>query len=110
MQSISAESTLADTLIAISPDGRYLATVLDWKITILEFGSLAWVREYDKDKGTYSTTTYLAFSADGKYLVSSYGNGRIIFWDAGSKNRSRQSKLIRNMLTQWFSLRMGSIC
>jgi WD40 repeat protein len=73
--------------IAISPDGRYLATGSDyyynekkletvrmWDITT---GDLIW-KSGEQDYGAYA----VSFSPDGKNLAASYGNGRIMVLEA----------------------------
>jgi WD40 repeat protein/serine/threonine protein kinase len=68
--------------VAFSPAGRYVATgaekIMLWDaktrqmITPLEYSSIVW---------------NLAFSPDGRYLVSTHGDGAILVWDVNTRER-----------------------
>jgi WD40 repeat protein/serine/threonine protein kinase len=66
--------------VAFSPDGHYVATgaekIILWdaktrtKIAPLEYSSIVW---------------HVAFSPDGRFLVSTHGDGAILVWDVESR-------------------------
>jgi WD40 repeat protein len=72
-------------VVLYSPDGRYLL------VGVQDFGTAGAIRVYDTgDLGEVQSllpghptggVLKLAFSPDGKYLVSGGGDGGIIFWD-----------------------------
>jgi WD40 repeat protein len=68
------------TAVAVSPDGQFLAAaLLTDSVGLYEVDSLRLVRELD---GHHGQVTSLAFSHDGRLLVTGSDDGNVRLWDA----------------------------
>jgi WD40 repeat protein len=93
--------------VAFSPDGRYVATgaekIVLWdaaarkQIVPLEYSSIVW---------------NLAFSPDGRFLVSTHGDGAIIVWDADKRERvanfNEHGGAVESVAFSWDGRRVAS--
>jgi PKD repeat protein len=65
--------------LAVSPDGKFLATGSGDGIRFWDLGSGELVRtQLSEGASIYA----LAFSPDGRYLAAGYGDGKVVLWEA----------------------------
>ncbi len=88
--------------IAISPDGKFLATgSYDQKIKIWDTGSAKEIRTLTGHNGCVYA---LAFRADGKILASASGDRTVKLWDvANGERRDTLSQSLKELYTVAFS-------
>ncbi len=74
--------------VAISPDGRLLATSgVDWQVIIWDFARRERVETLSEHTGIVGA---LAFAPNGKWLASGSHDQRLIVWDTGSWRKVKE--------------------
>jgi WD40 repeat protein len=80
------------TSLAISPDGRLLVSASGWEDSAIRVWDAATGRLLVRLDGHTAFVTKLAFSGDGRQLISGAGDQTIRFWDTGTW---RETKTLR---------------
>jgi WD40 repeat protein len=89
------QGEFSSPVLAISPDGRFLAAADDWmgqKVSIWEASTGRPVRQLTLG-GEKRSVRDLAFSADGRTLVTCQHDGFLQFWDAATGKEQRSARL-----------------
>jgi WD40 repeat protein len=92
--------------LAFSSDGRILALGCGPKVLMWESSTGKQIHEFEGHRGS---TYFVAFTPDGKYLVSTGGDGTALVWDVASFTRPQPEQLSPQRLeTLWTELRAES--
>jgi WD40 repeat protein len=88
--------------VAFSPDGRLLALIAPGQEILLY--DLAHGRELRRFKGFGAGVTYLAFSPDGRRLISGLDDSTLLIWDVGTRDTSTSKLGAKGVAKAWADL------